>query len=138
MNRYEINGVKVGPNFASEEKMNEWVADNDETLIELCDYNIDQELAANLDIDQLLEVYTAGQDDLVKAAIYCGISYAEIDEAYQGEFDSDTDFAQTTAESIGCLQHEPTWPYTSIDWTKAARELMFDYSAHDGYYFRNL
>lgn len=138
MNRYEINGVKVGTAFNKTTDLWEWQKENNDTLEELADYDIDQELADNLDIDQLLETYTTGKEGLVKAAIYCDVSYGDIDEAYQGKFDSDEDFAQSLAESIGCLDYDLTWPHNCIDWDKAARELMYDYSSHDGYYFRNL
>lgn len=59
-------------------------------------------------------------------------------EAYSGNFESDEDFAQDMAEntcSVRPSQHE--WPFNCIDWELAARELMYDYCTHDGYYFRN-
>lgn len=60
------------------------------------------------------------------------------EEAYQGEFSSDREFAENAAEEMGLLDKEVSWPYTCIDWDYAARELMYDYSEADGYYFRNL
>ena len=59
-------------------------------------------------------------------------------DAYQGEFDSDEQFAQNLAEEIGAIQGEVSWPYTCIDWAHAARELMYDYCSESGYYFRNV
>jgi antirestriction protein len=89
--------------------------------------------AAYLDI----EVYSAYAshtgfsgdiEDLISAA----------EEAYQGEFESDEDFAQNMAEDLGLIQDRPAWPHYCIDWEYAARELMYDYFEESGYYFRSL
>ena len=61
----------------------------------------------------------------------------DFDERYSGQFDSDAEFAQDMAEQCGDIQQEIRWPYTCIDWEHAARELMYDYCDHNGYYFRN-
>lgn len=80
--------------------------------------------------------------DINKAYIeLVGIEYADADdaaEAYAGQYDSDEDFAQDMAEQLGSIDRDAQWPYTCIDWEHAARELMYDYSEVDGYYFRNL
>ena len=76
--------------------------------------------------------------DVVKAGLSLGISPNDIEEAYSGEFDSPEDFAQNMAEEIGSIDKNATWPNNCIDWEYAARELMYDYSEADGYYFRNL
>lgn len=60
------------------------------------------------------------------------------EEAYQGYFDSDEDFARELAEDLGCINNNVYWPHTCIDWEWAARELMYDYFEMDGHYFRNL
>lgn len=66
-------------------------------------------------------------------------------EAYCGEWASAADYAQVLAEDCGDLSmREPDpyhrdrgaitdrWPFTCIDWDKAARELSFDgYSFHE-------
>lgn len=70
-----------------------------------------------------------------------GAEYAtaeDVEEAYQGEYSSDVDFAQEMAEQLGALKDNTEWPYTCIDWEYAARELMYDYFESNGYYFRNL
>jgi antirestriction protein len=70
-----------------------------------------------------------------------GEEYATADdaqEAYQGEFSSDEDFARDMAEQLGSIKDDAQWPYTCIDWEFAAKELMYDYFEVDGYYFRNL
>jgi antirestriction protein len=76
--------------------------------------------------------------EVIDAGLYLGISLENIEEAYQGQYDSDKDFAEEMAESTGAINEDVTWPYTCIDWERAARELMYDYCEHDGYYFRNL
>lgn len=60
------------------------------------------------------------------------------DEAYNGSYSSDEDFAQDMAEQLGCMEESRSWPHSCIDWEQAARELMYDYFEADGYYFRSL
>lgn len=38
------------------------------------------------------------------------------------------DYAQDLAADLGLLQQGATWPYTCIDWERAARELKMNYS----------
>jgi hypothetical protein len=38
-------------------------------------------------------------------------------------------YAQELAEDIGSIKSEAQWPYTCIDWGKAARELQMDYTS---------
>lgn len=85
--------------------------------------------AAFAECDQDIEV--------VEAALECGIEARNIDEAYSGSFKSDEDFAEDMAEQVGAIDRDAKWPMTCIDWDQAARELMMDYSEHNGYYFRN-
>lgn len=81
--------------------------------------------------------------EVYEAYAYCfgaGDDIAELienaEESYQGEFDSDEDFAEEMAERCGMIDKDVKWPYTCIDWEWAARELMYDYSEHKGHYFR--
>lgn len=70
-----------------------------------------------------------------------GEEYAKAEdcqEAYQGQYKNDVDFAQEMAEECGSIENNPKWPYTCIDWEFAAKELMYDYFEVNGYYFRNL
>lgn len=70
-----------------------------------------------------------------------GAEYAkaeEAEEAYQGEYNSDEDFARYMADELGLTNKELSWPYTCIDWEWAGRELMMDYFEANGFYFRNL
>lgn len=70
-----------------------------------------------------------------------GEEYAELggfEEAYQGEYRSDEDFAEEMAEELGLIDNNLSWPHNCIDWECAAKELMYDYSEENGHYFRNL
>jgi antirestriction protein len=60
------------------------------------------------------------------------------EESYAGEFDSDAEFAENMADECGMIETKVSWPYTCIDWDWAARELMYDYSADNGHYFRSI
>jgi len=60
------------------------------------------------------------------------------EEAYQGEFDDDEEFAYDLAEQLGAIDKKAIWPNTCIDWEQAAEEIMYDYFESDGFYFRNL
>lgn len=59
-------------------------------------------------------------------------------EAYAGQFPNDEEFAMDMAEQTGAIPKNAEWPLNAIDWFKASRDLMIDYSEQDGYYFRNL
>lgn len=63
-------------------------------------------------------------------------AFDQWEEAYQGEFDSDAEFAESQAESLGYIDRELTWPFNCIDWEDAAKDLMHDYFEQDGHYFR--
>mgnify|MGYP001607601915 CR=1 FL=1 len=86
-------------------------------------------------LEDLLERYG---EDVIKAALECGVEPEQIEEAYQGRYSSDKQFAQEMAEEVGRLPKNAQWPYTCIDWEHAAHELMMDYSEAGGHYFRNL
>lgn len=75
--------------------------------------------------------------DLLEAAFECDIQPSDVDEAYSGKYDDDEDFAYEMALQMGNIKKDVHWPYTCIDWEQAARELMYDYSESNGYYFRN-
>lgn len=73
------------------------------------------------------EVFAAAED--------CEIPYESVEDAYQGEYSSDEEFAQEFAESCGLVNDDATWPSNYIDWERAARDLMYDYSTSNGHYF---
>jgi len=76
--------------------------------------------------------------DVISAGIDAGIDIDNIAEAYSGEFKSDAEFAEDMAEQTCDIDFRSlSWPLTCIDWEQAAKELMYDYSEANGYYFRN-
>jgi len=95
---------------------------------------------------EALEALEASHLDIEVVQAYCkntgepinSDSIREAEEAYQGTYDSDEDFAQDLAEQIGAINYDTSWPNNCIDWELAARELMYDYFEMDGHYFRNL
>jgi len=76
-------------------------------------------------------------NDIVRAALDCGIDISDIEESYQGRYNSDVDFAQETADLIGYDFNHEHWPHRCIDWEQAAYELMFDHCESNGHYFRS-
>lgn len=83
--------------------------------------------------------------EIVKAYLELGITCEEeeakdiaeeIEEAYQGKWNSDEEFVRELLEDTGCISKDIPW-YVHIDWTWTAREVMMDYSEQDSYYFRN-
>jgi antirestriction protein len=76
--------------------------------------------------------------EAMAAYIEEGYDPKNFDEAYQGEFDSDEDFAQDMADELGYTDKQVSWPYTCINWEHAARELMYDYHSCGNFYFRSL
>lgn len=69
-------------------------------------------------------------------AMGSGTDLSDFEEAYQGEYSSDEDFAEQLAEDLGEIDKDAHWPNNCIDWKKAARELMYDYFESNGFYFR--
>lgn len=79
------------------------------------------------------EVYQAYMDNV-------GEEYTEledVEEAYQGEYNSDEDFVEQLLEDIGVIPDDLPG-YVHIDWEATAREVMYDYFESEGHYFRNL
>ena len=109
--------------------------------IEITDFSDVPEKWANItDVWEFAEAYVECEQDIevVEAALECGVSLCDIDEAYSGTFDDDEDFAQEMAESLGEIDKNAAWPMNCINWEYAAKELMYDYSSHNGHYFRAL
>lgn len=80
-------------------------------------------------------------DEGVIAAYFenCGVSpLSEVEEAYQGEHDSDEAFADEYLESTGMLEEIPENLRCYFDTEAFARDMMYDYFANDGHYFRSL
>jgi len=94
-----------------------------------------------LDFEGLTEFFDEAPDmdiEIIEAGLNCGIQLSDIEEAYNGQYSSDEDFAQDMAEQLGAIDNNAKWPQNCIDWEYAAKELMYDYSEDNGHYFRNL
>jgi antirestriction protein len=101
------------------------------------------------DVDKVAELGAAIAEHGAAFAAYAGnvgTEYADVDgfeEAYQGEHDSEEDFAQSLADDLGAVPDDLGWPLSCIDWERAARELFTGdyYSINSGggvYVFRSL
>ena len=91
------------------------------------------------DRDTVEKIIDSLGEDVLEAALEADIQVESIEEAYQGEYKNDEDFAYEMATQLGeiDLRNQP-WPLSCIDWAFAAKELMYDYVESNGYYFRNL
>lgn len=100
------------------------------------------------DLEQLcadVEALEGKNLEMIAAYIYCfgrnGESIETISEkayeAYCGTYSSDADFAEDVAEQTCEMPAHLSWPFNCIDWEQAARDLMFDYSTHNDFYFTN-
>jgi len=86
---------------------------------------------------ELLGSNSATHDvSVCQAALELGIPADSYEEAYQGEYLTDKDFAEDYAEQVGALVKGGLWPNDCIDWEMAARDLMFDFTESGGHYFR--
>lgn len=101
-------------------------------------YSQAKECINDLGRDGLEELIKSYGEEVIEAALECDIQPGDIEEAYSGEYGSDEDFAQEMADQLGYLNKDMSWPYTCIDWERAARDLMMDYCEHNGHYFRSL
>lgn len=92
------------------------------------------------DVDTFLdpEVLAAYADNLGLSPDDVDDWKGEAEEAYQGDYTSDEEFARELADALGLIREDAEWPNSYIDWGWAARDLMFDYFESNGHYFRNL
>jgi hypothetical protein len=93
------------------------------------------------DADHDLEVYEAYEDNVgtsPSSASDIQDLIRDAEEAYQGEFKDDETFAENLADDLGYLNKQMSWPYSCIDWERAASELMMDYFESNGHYFRSI
>jgi len=74
--------------------------------------------------------------DVCEAAWDLDIDVDSYEEAYQGHFCSDVDFAENLTQDFGLTADQHTWPNNHIDWDRAAMELMQEYEESNGHYFR--
>lgn len=80
---------------------------------------------------------TSYDKDVVDAAIDCEISIDDIDEAYNGSYNSDEDFVEQLLTDIGSIPDNLP-AYVHIDWEATARDVMQEYIESSGHYFRYL
>lgn len=117
---------------------------NDELDLELMFQDFD-EIHKNyqsecVDLNALYEYVNAclsDNKDVIDAGLDCEIPLDSILDAYQGEYDSDIDFAQQRAEECGAITYSEKWPLNCIDWEGAAYDLMFNFDQSNGHYFSN-
>lgn len=124
----------------------EWASEYDDedmpadVNIEITDFGgVPEAYANDKEVWKFAEAFACceQEEEVVVAALECGVDATSIDEAYQGSFSSDEKFAEDMADQLGSVDKNATWPMNCIDWEHAARELMMDYSDHNGHYFRN-
>lgn len=69
----------------------------------------------------------------------CGASsLSDVEEAYQGEYNDWTDFAEQYADDTGLLFNVPENLRYYFDFEKFGSDLSFDFFESNGHYFRNL
>lgn len=137
------------------EQILELHSDEDDPEIMIQDYDIEDEglqtifkdLGETPDLEEVckaIELLENEDTDMIAAYINCmgaGDSIEDTikaaNDAFMGEYDSDEDFAENMAEETGAIDKNLSWPYTCINWEFAARELMYDYSTSNNYYFTN-
>jgi hypothetical protein len=73
--------------------------------------------------------------EVFQAAYECDIAFEDIDEMYQGQWDSDADFVRNLLEDIGDIPKDLPY-YIAIDWETTAETVMDDYVEIRGHYFR--
>ena len=87
------------------------------------------ELATAFEMDLTNEVIAAGLE--------IGLELDDLDDKYEGHFDSDEDWAWEYIESTGMLSDVPDTLKNYFDVERWARDAMMDMSKNHGHYFRN-
>lgn len=132
-----ISEIAESPDFGVEaDGINE-----KEVTVQITDFEgIPEKWANEKDVWDFAEAFAENEQEIevIEAALNCGVEASNIDEAYQGQYKDDEDFAQEMAESLGAIDKNAAWPMNCIDWEYAAKELMYDYMSDNGYYFRSL
>ena len=117
-----------------------YITDIKEITYEVTDWGEVEEYGNLKDIDLLNEIAEETISygwDVINAAIECDIQISDIDEAYQGEYKDDEDFAESICTEVGDIPSDlPS--YIHIDWERTSGDIMMDYSESDGHYFRCL
>jgi hypothetical protein len=69
------------------------------------------------------------------AGLEIGIAIENIEDSYQGAYNSDGEFTEHITNELYNLKDIPN--YLVIDWEASSRDLMYDFSENNGYYFSN-
>lgn len=98
--------------------------------------NFTDEQLEMFDTDQLDTIDESHLDiEVFEAGIDAGVDFESIEEAYEGKFSSDEDFAWEYVNNTCDMSGIPS--VICIDWERTARDLLMDYSDSDGHYFRS-
>lgn len=73
--------------------------------------------------------------EAVNAGLSLDIPLDKLEDAYHGQFDSDTDLAYDYVESTGLLQGVPDKITNYFDYEAFGRDLAFDFIEDNGFYF---
>lgn len=87
--------------------------------------------------EEFFETYYNSNLDIYAfiAGLELGIAINNIEDTYQGQYNSDAEFAEQITSDLYNLEDIPS--YLVIDWDASSRDLMYDFSENDGYYFSN-
>lgn len=114
--------------------------EGDPEKFEVSDWCDVPEWAQDFDIlEELMPEYEDSSYDIevFEAAWECDVQFSDVDEAYQGEWEDEEEFAQNLLEECGDIPKDLPW-YVEIDWNATAGHIMADYNEHNGHYFRNI
>jgi len=118
-NTMTISEFKAFMTLSDEEKLENEEEPSDEIALELGL----RERFSDVAVDAFIYLFSESQLD-------------EFEDKYEGEFNSDEDFAQNYAESCCDVDFSNLpWPQNCIDWEEAAKEHMQSYTSEKGYYF---
>ena len=76
----------------------------------------------------------AHSSDICQAAEILSVLPGNVAECYEGEWDTDVNFAKEGATEQGLISG--TWPYSCVDWEWSAKDLMMEFASHNSHYFR--
>jgi transcription elongation GreA/GreB family factor len=130
---YEVNGYKYGTGWLTR-ALPATLEDELQALIyrlEKTEQTREDESASETEDEKLSRLMDEnGIDEDMTDACRAYLDVMNLDdlddfeEAYQGQYDSDEDFAQSLAEDMGAIDPKSSWPNNCIDWEQAARDLM--------------
>jgi len=75
--------------------------------------------------------------DVIDAGLDCGIPLDKIEDAFYGQFNSDQELAHDWIDGTGMLADVPDSIARYFDYESFTRDLMYDFSESNGYYFTN-